>query len=529
MEEARRKLREERGTLDADKRRERRKEEEALRREMVFKDQRAAEGKFPCTKPGCFEVFKREKDMKRHKRAADDHEYCMKHNLDFETYDDFVDHKAMSTEHCSCKFCGMDFKSKEGRAVHIQRQHPVDQRIECIGCKDSFARASGLMYHLEHGLCPVISERQFISYLQHKKLTTEFLENPELITKVQAKDFMQAAVDMDEAGGVNVLDDSTALGLQAPIVLLKASGGKGKAEERWPALQISKEHDEAIVERLASVDINDGLRMKGKVKEKSAHDAWEMDMAAKPFSEYIAPTDAIEGNSPEDQGTEKSAWDIGNTSASKLFSGAGPTPMFTDWEAALEKQQKHVSTNNVLNPAFWDPLHKDHDPERFFNPVLEKYLCPFPTCQETLPIASTLRHHIFEDHRETKRQCPCCLRKFQSNTALLAHVESSASGSRCKISRTKHYGQFIDLYSGGFLGASTAPRDDVRFLERFKMDRKGNKVIEAGDEQDEVAKGERAVPLLYTKYTATQPPGWEDMAKDDEVAGRTTVTVGHKW
>jgi len=385
------------------------------------------------------------------------------------------------------------------------------------------------MYHLEHGLCPIISERQFISYLQHKKLTTEFLRNPELIAKVQAKDFTQAAVDLDEAGGVNLLDDGAAPSLQEPIVPLKVAGGKGEIEERWPTLPIGKKLEEILVERLASFDIDHGLRKKGKAKEEPANDSWEMDLAAKSFSDYNAPADAIEANNLEEGDIGKPAWGTGDTSVSKLFPGAKRTPMFTDWQTALEEQQKSELTNNVLSPAFWDPLHKDHDPEHFFNPVIEKYVCPFPTCQETLAIASDLRHHIFEDHLETRWQCPCCLRNFKSNTALLAHAELSAFGSRCRISRTKDYGQFIDLYSGGFLGASTEPRDDVRFLERFKVDREGNKVIETGDEQEEIAKGERAVPLNFTKYTATQPPGWEGLAREDEVAGRATVTVGHKW
>jgi len=77
--------------------------------------------KYACTFKGCVAAFDNPKDLRKHKRSAEDHEYCSKCDEDFESWDDLVAHKASSDEHISCKFCGEDFKTKSGRDRHIKQ------------------------------------------------------------------------------------------------------------------------------------------------------------------------------------------------------------------------------------------------------------------------------------------------------------------------------------------------------------------------------------------------------------------------
>lgn len=197
--------------------------------------------RYACTFKGCAASFDNLKDLRKHKRNADEHEYCSKCDEDFDNWDDFVAHKASSKEHISCKFCGEDFKTNSGRDRHIKQVsliarvvstvtpfirsyaqisslcnedetvadlpvqvHPVDQNLTCIGCGEKFVRAAALVDHLEMGRCKKIKKDDFIGHVQHKNVITRLLKNPELITSTAAKDWKDASKDNSVGGGVSL-------------------------------------------------------------------------------------------------------------------------------------------------------------------------------------------------------------------------------------------------------------------------------------------------------------------------------------
>lgn len=88
------------------------------------------------------------------------------------------------------------------------------------------------------------------------------------------------------------------------------------------------------------------------------------------------------------------------------------------------------------------------------------------------------------------------MKLFKSTTALVSHCE--APNARCRISKSSRFGQAIDEFSGGFLGARTARRPDINDTD--------------------------TAHTSYTKYEATKPPGWKSM----EVEGVTVTTVGER-
>jgi hypothetical protein len=65
----------------------------------------------------------------------------------------------------------------------------------------------------------------------------------------------------------------------------------------------------------------------------------------------------------------------------ELFKDAKPTPLTQDWEARLREKEKKDHKSNILHHQFWNPTHEDYDPERFYDPMIEKYKCPFPGCE----------------------------------------------------------------------------------------------------------------------------------------------------
>lgn len=102
-----------------------------------------------CTYKDCQKRFDSEKEMKYHKLAEPNHNYCKKCNADCEDWEDLTQHKveAMtpfldggmkhnpdeSPKHIVCEFCGMDFKSFGGRKRHREQVSEVyPMRGTCI-------------------------------------------------------------------------------------------------------------------------------------------------------------------------------------------------------------------------------------------------------------------------------------------------------------------------------------------------------------------------------------------------------------
>lgn len=75
-----------------------------------------------CTYADCDLHFASEKDMKRHKKHDDDHDYCHKCDEDFDSYDDLAQHKIFRPDmhNKACRVCGQEFKSESGLKRHIE-------------------------------------------------------------------------------------------------------------------------------------------------------------------------------------------------------------------------------------------------------------------------------------------------------------------------------------------------------------------------------------------------------------------------
>jgi hypothetical protein len=46
-----------------------------------------------------------------------------------------------------------------------------------------------------------------------------------------------------------------------------------------------------------------------------------------------------------------------------------------------DKKVVNVDGGNLMQSRFWDPLSKNFKPDMFWNPILEAYICPFPSCE----------------------------------------------------------------------------------------------------------------------------------------------------
>ena len=77
---------------------------------------------FPCSYEHCDYGFDNFSAMKHHKTSY--HEYCKECDIDFEGFQDHLDHKIQSSAHITCPACGQDFRSIGGRDLHIRDVSP---------------------------------------------------------------------------------------------------------------------------------------------------------------------------------------------------------------------------------------------------------------------------------------------------------------------------------------------------------------------------------------------------------------------
>ena len=66
--------------------------------------------------------FESEDAMRTHKKYSDEHDYCLKCDEDFHSYEDYAHHKIVRPEQHgkACRVCGDEFKSESGLKRHIE-------------------------------------------------------------------------------------------------------------------------------------------------------------------------------------------------------------------------------------------------------------------------------------------------------------------------------------------------------------------------------------------------------------------------
>lgn len=267
--------------------------------------------------------------------------------------------------------------------TQVSQHHPVDQNIKCPGCSETFPRASGLIHHFEKNLCPKITAVRFQGYLQHKEIIGRLLEDPTAMEQMALKDcaqYLEAAKDDEEGGGAALPDllgeedDITWLDSFEPIKPEQPATQAALAvnQQKWPALAAAaaKLKDAGAVPR----ELTESMQALAIKSGKPVLPSQELKIEPNPWP---LPADYKPGDPLP---TKPPAWSSG-TASKDLFRGAKATPVTPDWELLLKQHVEKDHKSNLLHHQFWNPAHEDYDAERFYDPMLEKYKCPFPGCR----------------------------------------------------------------------------------------------------------------------------------------------------
>ncbi|KAF2029242.1 hypothetical protein EK21DRAFT_113137 [Setomelanomma holmii] len=478
-----------------------------------------------CTYKDCFESFDTEKAMKSHKKYSDEHDYCHRCDEDYEDHDSYAFHKITKPEihGKACRVCGEEFKSESGLKRHIELNHKIDQRLTCIGCRQSFYRACLFIEHLEFGHCSVISASQFQGHIVHKHLINEYLKGDEKYQRFQQKQAkFEAALDPEEEGGIELdgdaLEDDEEIEevkyeaikpeVQPDMLLPPAAAGVPfpPLPSQMRSASVTKSN---LASTLSHMSIN-GEESEASAVVNSPIVSPLIDIPASPGSRDTSNHQvSIHGSMTTSSTRQLKPWGSrdGKSASSVLFPNAKSTPAPSEFSiAAYDHKMEEQHGLNIMNTRFWDPHSTDFNPERFYDSISCKYYCPF-VCEQARDTPADLSNHINHDHRIARMKCPMCLKYFKSATALMAHCESR--GARCEINKTDDFGVFLDRLSGGFLGVE----------EKVRPDHLNNP--SALVHNTETGRMERYVPpkASYLQYMVTKPPDWKEPVTTTKVVG----------
>ncbi|KAF2102392.1 hypothetical protein NA57DRAFT_71391 [Rhizodiscina lignyota] len=494
-------------------------------------------GKFPCTFKGCYASFETEGELKRHKRNNDEHDYCEIHNKDFESWDELVLHKAVgedSKDHITCQWCGMDFGSQGGRERHIRQHHPKDQNIPCPGgpdCGETFARASGVAAHLEMGMCTVITSAQYWAQVYHKFIHKKVMDDP---GRADKEDYENAARDTDVSGGVSITHlfggESDPPGLVSPLQPQKSGnvGSGSRLNDAFPALLPigEKTGNASNSQDLGGTTLVLPDRTKKKKKdrplEKETH---PLDMPVEDYEKRLKNVKVHVSGQKEDPTPAEAAaaagqetakpWAKGSSASKELFRDAKPTPPTTNWQKRADEQNEQQAKTFVPKGRF-DPDDPNFVLEYFRHVITENWVCNFPKCvyPHEFETIEEITHHLRTTHRLIELRCNICLKIFTTTYGLIGHCE--AANGRCQVARSKNFGVFIDMISGGFLTAKTVVRDDVEFTVE--------------EEYEDGTKEVKTMKMDHVKWVGAVPAELEwggDKNGNGNGNGKKTVVAGY--
>jgi hypothetical protein len=241
----------------------------------------------------------------------------------------------------------------------------VDQKLECIGCHETFYRACLLIEHLEFGHCRVITPSQFQGHIVHKHLVAELLKDPAAYARLQQKTSKyEAAHGDEEEGGV---------GLDEPF-----DGLKRNKQVNFKAIE-PEVPDTPLPTRTADPfpPLPDWSRTASPAVSDIASELGRVSLSRRSNTMSESGTESVNSASTARQskvwGSRK-----GKSSSSVLFPNANPTPPPSEFSiAAHDDRMEKEHGINIMRTRFWDPVSPDWNPERFFDSIINKYHCPF--------------------------------------------------------------------------------------------------------------------------------------------------------
>ncbi|KAL9034047.1 MAG: hypothetical protein Q9214_007224 [Letrouitia sp. 1 TL-2023] len=364
--------------------------------------------------------------------------------------------------------------------------HMMQNNVKCRGCGETFAKGSGLLAHFEWGRCKGRGNNDAERELT--RIKPEDLNRNRALTALEMERVTQ---QKKEGGETGILSTLPAPRLGESVDVGSFAGGvpidiadqpdylvntfketRDGSIAKYPnLLPIERKGDTSSSESMASTNLSlskdhfPALNSKnlGKLNttpgaNKTA--AWvnEGNISAKtPMSHTTIP---LTGYPKVGQSLEDYTKEVGDkTMSQKLFPNAPPTPATprvpSGGGPSVLPSQSGFSIGTRMHGFDWDP-----------DPFDGKWHCPFKPqgCKKKFESGEKLEDHLMSgEHRGLVTNCPGCLRRFKTPSALTAHLESATT--RCSIRESNQYGNTLAQVSGGYLGVDGMHSDGTPFIK----------------------------------------------------------------
>lgn len=307
--------------------------------------------------------------------------------------------------------------------------------MTCPGCDQIFDRAGGLIDHIEKNACTGIKNDQLDARREEKLAFARELQRRHFGLDPDAKD-----------------DDVTS-------VITESAWNEDKGPANFSKYLSTKQ--------VSSAGPLDTMRPNPLLFRMQERDFPQLPGEKQPA------TQANPGNG--NPASTDTPW----AEKKNLFANAPPPVRPTAEQLKAIEKPAEVAWEkwDINNPRF---RATDH-----FNQFTGKYKCPHPRCPKSFGSGNALVAHIPAAHpkKALRVECPTCLRKFDSITALTQHSESQ--GVKCEVRKTEEFRQFVDQLTGGIVDTADLHDDGTN---KYFVPEEAGRVFNRDDLQERARK-----------------------------------------
>ncbi|KAL8696447.1 MAG: hypothetical protein Q9201_007654 [Fulgogasparrea decipioides] len=407
---------------------------------------------FCCSYAGCKRGFQSYKHLRSHK--AQEHDYCKVCDEDFEDDEALHKHKIMSEKHITCAVCSMDFRSESGRDRHYTQMHGTAHNLTCKKCDGFFTKGSALLLHFERNLCRPKAKHG---------INAEDFE----LQRAEMAMVMQNSSKQAEEGG-----EAAFLRSLAPKSSVGGSFAGGSfAQSSVGGVPVEPEEQPDFL-------TDDPYGIRGADFPPLSHPTTERPPSP---TESNASTNLLKSEYDPLNASNLAAWNKTNKDAEKTpkasFAGGPAVGKGKSKEEIVEGMSQlslsaKLLPNTPVTPnaagyvlpsiappsiqpsrsGFTDIGDSSQAIELQPNAITGLWECPYYKCRYKCELRQDLEAHFSDrnnGHRGYENNCPSCLRRFKTASALMAHLESPTI--RCKIRESKTFNNVLHVVSGGHL------------------------------------------------------------------------------
>ncbi|KAI0150219.1 hypothetical protein GGR57DRAFT_514477 [Xylariaceae sp. FL1272] len=331
--------------------------------------------------------------------------------------------------HYSCDQCSQSFYNPETLQNHHKLLHQVAPELSCPCCKLTFPTGGEFFQHIENNSCPGISAA---SIARRREKMLQF-----------SRDLSKHSVDPLE---------QAMLGNYTPI----------DPKNAWQDYDADNE-----MNTFAGAPSGEAIGGRQVIYQDNVHKV------------YYQPEDFPAVQTRE---TKPNGWNAGSTGAKRppapgrVSYNAVPPPASFDPPSARNPPRQLENTDPNRKIRFMkveelpikpgttpsetgtrviNPSHPDFNPSVFWNPNLEKFVCPHDGCKTKVEIASALTQHLkTARHGRGSIQCPGCRKTFFMVHQMISHVEKTQS---CSAREYASFRSALGQATGGLIDVDSTP------------------------------------------------------------------------